>query len=406
MLAALTSFIPQAQATTTVSADNPSVHYTFDSDLLDSKSGSTLTVSPNCPGDPCLSASSFGTDDNGDYWTWTSTDRRGGGFTIETNTAIADTYTIALKFSFANHTGWRKIIDYEDRASDNGFYIYNSKLQSYPGSTGSVTYEVNTVLDLVATREATTGTAGTFKVYSVGTDNSLTFLYQYNDPGGQTLPFLVTGTPNKSRLGFFFDDLATSAEATTSGKVYDLRIWSGIALTSSELTTQTVRPSATGSVIATGGNGVVDVSWAAVSGASSYVASALTGSTVISSCTVNSPATTCTITGLANGTSYTIRVQSSAPGGLSTPTAAASPITPQVVGLSSGGGPGVPAATPDSTTTTSSTSTTIANSSPSSVAPAVQQVELPSTGVSTYLLVVALLLMCVGVIAVGSRRLI
>lgn len=362
----------------------PAIHYTFDSDLLDVHSNSTVTASPACPADPCNSASSFGSDADGKYWTWTSTANRGGGFTLLTSANIGTSYTIALKFSFAQVSGWRKIIDYENRATDNGFYYYGSKLQFYNGGStfnSTTTYPANTVLDLVIVRESTNPSnpsvlTGTFTVYGVGSDNSLTQLFQYSDTIGNSIPHVTSG--GLTKLGFFFDDTATSAEATNTGKVYDLRIWSGTALNAQTLGEAVVRPSAVTNIVATPATQSVNVSWTAVTGATSYLATAGNGS-----CTVNAPATSCTITGLTNGSSVTVNVQAIGPGGYS---AVASSSSPVVVGAA--------------TTTTIQATTTTA---PSGVEPVST---LPTSGGSTDLARIAMLMLAagIGLIALRSRR--
>lgn len=52
----------------------PAIHYTFDTDLNDTYSNSTLTAAAACPADPCNSASSFGSDSDGNVdWQTTLT---------------------------------------------------------------------------------------------------------------------------------------------------------------------------------------------------------------------------------------------------------------------------------------------------------------------------------------------
>ena len=135
------------------------------------KGASTLTVAPPCPSDPCNATTGFGSDTDGTFWQWSSTDPRGGGFTIDTTANLGTTYTIALKFSFANVESWRKIVDYQNRTSDNGFYFKDEKLNFYPFSDRAASnYPADSVLDLVAVRQATGALTGTFTVYAVGAD--------------------------------------------------------------------------------------------------------------------------------------------------------------------------------------------------------------------------------------------
>ena len=214
---------------------DPTILYTFSGSLTDAKGASTLDLLPDCPsgtGRPqCNSSYGFGADAVGPYWEWASTNARGGGFTVQTDAPIGDTYTIALKLSFAAVDGYRKIIDYADRVSDRGFYFYNGGLLFYPGEGGSTVYAPNEVVDLIAVRDASVSPA-IFTVYAVGDDGVLTQLFSYEDDGNDAIPQASAGG---SMLGFFFDDGATTSEATPSGKVYGLQIWSNIALTAEEI---------------------------------------------------------------------------------------------------------------------------------------------------------------------------
>lgn len=197
-------------------------------------STASLTPAPACPGDPCNATSSFGVDPNyGSYWQWTSTDARGGGFTVDTTGLIGNTYSIAMTFSLNQVTGWRKIIDYQNRVSDTGFYVLSGALQFYPEPTANFTFTPNELINLVAVRDATTDPSNpTFKVYLAGPNGTYTEKYSFVDSTGMAIPYNTNG---HTILGFFFDDLATSSEATNAGKIYDLRMWQNIALTSSDL---------------------------------------------------------------------------------------------------------------------------------------------------------------------------
>lgn len=215
----------------------PTIHYTFDGNLTDANGASAATQAVACPSAPCNSATSFGSDANGTFWNWTSTNAAsGGGFSLSTTAVIGDTYTLALKFSFTEVSpGYRKIIDYENRTSDNGFYFLNSALLFYPytGQPSSTTYAADQVLDLVAVRQSTGGVTGTFTVYAVGANGLLTLLFVANDTDGSSIP--ISNGAGGTKLGFFFDDTVVQNEATASGKVYDLQIWANQALTQAEL---------------------------------------------------------------------------------------------------------------------------------------------------------------------------
>lgn len=381
---------------------NPAIHYTFDTDLLDVYSNSTLTAAPACPANPCNSASSFGSDADGKYWTWSSTNARGGGFTLLTSANIGTSYTIALKFSFSQVTSWRKIIDYEDRVTDNGFYYYNSKLQFYNGGStfnSTTTYPANTVLDLVVVRESTNPSnpsvvTGTFTVYAVGSDNSLTQLFQYSDTIGNSIPHVTGG--GLTKLGFFFDDTATGGEATPTGKVYDLRIWSGSALNVQTLNEAVVRPAAVSNIVATPAVQSINVSWSAVTGATSYVATAGT-----QSCTVNAPATSCTITGLTDGSSSSVSVQAIGSGGYSN---VASTSTPVVVGASTTSTTAPAGNSAPTTAPAGSTTTVVPGAATSSPSIGSSGSQLPKTGQNSTWTMLSFVLIGLGVILSTRRR--
>ena len=82
-------------------------------------------------------------------------------------------------------------------------------------------------------------------------------------------------------------------------------------------------PSAPGNVTAMGGDSSASVSWGGVDGADGYVAMADPGGY---SCQTAS--TSCVITGLTNGTTYTITVTASSGGVVSSPSASIT-VTPQ-----------------------------------------------------------------------------
>ena len=219
-------------------APAPTVHYTFDNSLTDSAGGSTLTPMPTCPtldGNSCNTTATFGNDSDGGYWQWTSTAANGGGFRVLTDQVVGDTYTMSLKFSFEQvGPRYKKIIDFLDRTEDTGFYFFSGTIYFYDlGDESSQVYSANEVLDLVVVRQSTGGTAGTFTVYARGSDGVLNQVISIVDPDGQSIPF--TDGSNDTLLGFFFDDLSTPNEATTGGKVYDIKIWENTALTPQEI---------------------------------------------------------------------------------------------------------------------------------------------------------------------------
>lgn len=238
-----------ASSASNASSNTPTVNYTFEGNSQDSGDGSTFTAAGSCPADPCNSETSFGTEGDDGYLTWTSTAARGGGFVIDTKQSLTDSYTILMKFSFADFSGYRKIIDYLDRSSDTGFYIHNSRINFYPLGTSANSFTAGQPMTLMVTREATSGNDGVFTVYSY---NGTTFSQelQVTDTEGTSIPNVSTLHAGGTKLGFFFDDTATTSEATTSGKVFSIKMWSNTALTATALEEVATAP-ATGEVTET-----------------------------------------------------------------------------------------------------------------------------------------------------------
>jgi len=85
-------------------------------------------------------------------------------------------------------------------------------------------------------------------VYAVGSDGVLTELFSVDDPTGESIP--ADNGAGGTLLGFFFDDLDVTGEATLSGKVYDLRIWADRALTAEEIAEEVLPTTTTTSAVA------------------------------------------------------------------------------------------------------------------------------------------------------------
>ncbi len=194
---------------------------------------------PAPPDDLCNDSSEFGSDAAGTYWRWESSNPRGGGFRLVTSRDLGETYTVGLRLRFdevgldGDANPWRKIIDYRDRVEDTGFYFYVGAIQFYDLGTSDETYSPGELIDLLAVRSGTEGSSeGEFTVYVIGGDGALTEVLSVTDTTGESIPVSSGGG---SLLGFFFDDTATSQEATPGGQVYRLRIWDR-ALDPDELT--------------------------------------------------------------------------------------------------------------------------------------------------------------------------
>ena len=204
--------------------------------------GATLVMSADCAAgvttttsaitEPCNITSGFGSDADGDYLTWTSPKKTGGGFQVLMNTPIGDTYTIAMKFAISDDTGYRKLVDFKNRTSDNGFYILNGRITFYPSGNSTQQFPTGSVLDLVLVRN---GTDKTFKTYLRVAGGQLDLIDTYDDSGDDAVPATVNG---KSLFGFFIDDTMVSNEGAIEGRIYSIKSWD-IALTQTEVTAAT-----------------------------------------------------------------------------------------------------------------------------------------------------------------------
>ena len=232
---AITSQISQVKAnvinttlssTDTLNKDEAYNSYVFSGsdNLKDNKKHSTLKLFDKVGDGKNRNNSelTFGEDSHGKYMEWKSDQTRGGGFKLEIDKELNDEYTIGVKFSFNNTSGrWRKIIDYKNSNSDNGFYFYNEgHLQFYPsGIISKKAISNNEVVNFIIVRSKTE-----FAVYLVKDDGSISKEFSLTDSTTllNSIPYKEGG---KTLLGFFFDDTITSSEATNGGKIYSLTVY-------------------------------------------------------------------------------------------------------------------------------------------------------------------------------------
>ena len=194
--------------------------YNFEGDLSDLLGNSGSLISIN------TSAESFGPDG----WTWNAISNPGGGLIMDVDGALADNYSIGLRFEFDNATsGWRKIIDFKDHAIDTGLYFLNGNIQFFPVTPGSTALSNDTFLDLIITRDQSNGLVSVYLNGSTSPETS------FNDSGLNAVA-LLTGS-SKARFIFFQDDTATNGEWTPGGTVRRILVWNAPLIGPSELTT-------------------------------------------------------------------------------------------------------------------------------------------------------------------------
>jgi len=200
-VAVLTSFLLQGQSV---------LHYNFNSTLAETNgNGPTLTV---------LGDAGFYQEDAlgeiGSAQKWVYHFEANSGFQLD-NTAsgnfLGDSYTIEIYFVFDELASWKRVVDWKNRKSDNGAYVYNGQLNFYPFITsGEAPVVAGEYTYYVITRNASTSE---LLIY---TDASVQI--SMTDAGGNGL------LDEDNVLNFFHDDLVVANEAS-SGAVAMLNIY-------------------------------------------------------------------------------------------------------------------------------------------------------------------------------------
>lgn len=130
-------------------------------------------------------------------------------------------YTIDLSFDFDNVTGYNKVVDFKDKTSDTGLYVYNGKMNFYNVVTGTASIVADQAFRLTITRD---GATDQFSAYVNGVLD-LTFA----DTSG-----LAEFTGADAVADFFQDDSHTNGREHDSGFVDYIRVWDG-ALSANEV---------------------------------------------------------------------------------------------------------------------------------------------------------------------------
>jgi hypothetical protein len=115
---------------------------------------------------------------------------------------LGETYTIELYFVFDNLSSWKRVIDWKNRTTDRGAYVYNGQLNFYNYVySGTAPVEAGEYTYYVVTRE---GATGALKIY---TDAKVEIEFNDVDKEG------VLNADNI--LNFFHDDLIVPNEASS-----------------------------------------------------------------------------------------------------------------------------------------------------------------------------------------------
>ena len=201
---ALAGLMAQAEADVTTDLINL---YEFNGDFTDTL-GNGLALVPNN-----VTTAFFGSG----LWTWSGASAPGTGLILNAPASIAGTYSIAIRFEFSEVTGFRKVVDYQNQASDSGFYLSGGIPYLYPGAIGTTAVPANTFVDLVLTRD---GADSSFKTYVNG--NQTPEISYTDSVGPYAVATLVSGN---AQFRFFQNDIFNSTEFSSGGTVSEIRVW-------------------------------------------------------------------------------------------------------------------------------------------------------------------------------------
>ena len=180
----------------------------------------------------------------------------------------------------------------------------------------------------VASAAASAGNHSVTVTWSAPTTGDAPTSYEVSIPGQTTCVVNLVSNPS-APLSCTFTGL-TNGTSYTATIVAKNGAGTSTGVTASATPVAPTPPGAPTGVTASAGNGQATISWTTPASAGS---SAITSYTVTASpggrtCTVNAPATTCTISGLTNGTAYTFTVVASNNVGTSDPSSASNSVTP------------------------------------------------------------------------------
>jgi LPXTG-motif cell wall-anchored protein len=233
----------------------PTINYTMDNTLNGLAGNPALTAAPTCsnPGleDNCSTSSNFGTDANGNFYHWVTTQGNGGGLVLTTANPLGDSYTMTIKFAVdaLSHdedgvsnpaNGYSKLIDFKDLSDDEGLYTNNGDhyLITNSSDPGVGTFATGDVVTMTIVRDATPATP-TFTVYAKDATNPNAVQFTMEDPNGL---YIAAAHGSGSILHLFQDEPETatngnSHEGLQEGRLYGFEAWPGVALTEEQVNT-------------------------------------------------------------------------------------------------------------------------------------------------------------------------
>ena len=148
------------------------------------------------------------------------------GLSLSNVFSASSSYSIAIRSYFNNLGGYQKMVDFKDRASDNGAYALNNSPNFYPAGTGAAVYANGVPAFTVYTRDAST------KLFTAYVNGAPQVSFTDTNGWGD-----FTATNGIAR--FFEDDFPTGQREAGSGFVDYIAIY-GTALTAQEVADLTI----------------------------------------------------------------------------------------------------------------------------------------------------------------------
>ena len=143
------------------------------------------------------------------------------GLNLSSALSNSGDYSILMDFSFSSLTGFRKILDFQNRASDNGLYNLNGSLDFFPTASGGSVFSPDVSARVVLTRDLGTNTVRGY----VNGAPQITFT--------DSSSLAVFGAANNI-IRFFEDDFATGQAEASAGRATEIQIYNG-ALTGDQV---------------------------------------------------------------------------------------------------------------------------------------------------------------------------